>query len=493
MSLSGRSDDSAGTIAPQLEAFIESWTGERPHPERWIETSAFVRARSALCDALSAGPGAILVTGPSGHGKTTLLRSCWHHPPRGLAPILVPSGDIPSDQIAARILSTARGGAVHDAAGALSRLLRAQTLRGSRPVLLLDDLEKMPPETLSALVAIAEGSRIEFGLVAAGSTGEALNALVGLLARPIRTIAIDEPWTRADAECLIARIGDALEIAAGDLIAGVDVDEALRGSDGNPRLVRAAIAAQLRLLDLLRPKIGPVMPPPEAAFHSKPTVSSPLASFEPAFPPAPAAPEPVSPAVPVPPPVAAAAAPDPPAQSVPPQTAPVPTGSDAPARQFPGDPPLQRSVSRSGRSWPYRRPSRRVVVAASGALAASVALVVLVDRGPPIAAWLAATARSAVSGTARWIAKIELPDLRSAGRDWLAQLTPTPVAESPIRVAVNSDPWSNVEVDGVDVGPTPLVVELTPGSHRFRAELSNGLVREQQLDVAEDRNRVVLH
>ena len=58
-------------------------------------------------------------------------------------------------------------------------------------------------------------------------------------------------------------------------------------------------------------------------------------------------------------------------------------------------------------------------------------------------------------------------------------------------MAVNSDPWSNVEVDGVEAGSTPLTIELAPGPHRFRAAMADGRVVEKEFEVTADRNRVV--
>ena len=66
------------------------------------------------------------------------------------------------------------------------------------------------------------------------------------------------------------------------------------------------------------------------------------------------------------------------------------------------------------------------------------------------------------------------------------------VAPAPIRVAVNSDPWSNVEVDGVAAGSTPLTIELAPGPHRFRATMADGRVVEKVFEVTADRNRIAL-
>jgi hypothetical protein len=197
MSVVPRPEDSAVPIEFGLEALVEARTGERLGPEDRLETPGITRARGALEEALRARAGAVLVTGPSGHGKTTVLRWFWHDPPTGFASIVVPSPEVEPNQIAVRILATTRSGAVHDAAAALARLMRAQALRGARPVLVVDDLEKMQPAALARLLAIAADSRVPFGVLAAGSEGKTLEALVRDLPRPVRRIAIDEPWSHA--------------------------------------------------------------------------------------------------------------------------------------------------------------------------------------------------------------------------------------------------------------------------------------------------------
>ena len=76
----------------------------------------------------------------------------------------------------------------------------------------------------------------------------------------------------------------------------------------------------------------------------------------------------------------------------------------------------------------------------------------------------------------------------------IARVVPSAlVGQARIRVAVNSDPWSNMEVDGVAAGSTPLTIELAPGPHRFRAAMADGRVVEKEFEVTADRNRVALH
>ncbi len=61
-----------------------------------------------------------------------------------------------------------------------------------------------------------------------------------------------------------------------------------------------------------------------------------------------------------------------------------------------------------------------------------------------------------------------------------------------LAVQVNARPWANIEVDGVDLGPTPIAgIPLLAGPHRFRARMPDGRVLERDVDVS-DENRFIV-
>jgi hypothetical protein len=78
---------------------------------------------------------------------------------------------------------------------------------------------------------------------------------------------------------------------------------------------------------------------------------------------------------------------------------------------------------------------------------------------------------------------------------------PEPVAEKEppsrralrtVSVSLNARPWARIEVDGRDVGLTPLAgLRLTQGAHRFRARLADGRVIERTVQIDSGSNRVV--
>lgn len=64
-----------------------------------------------------------------------------------------------------------------------------------------------------------------------------------------------------------------------------------------------------------------------------------------------------------------------------------------------------------------------------------------------------------------------------------------PVAQ--VAVNLNARPWARIEVDGRDVGPTPIAgLRLAAGEHAFRARLPDGRVLERRLRIDAYRNRV---
>ena len=59
-------------------------------------------------------------------------------------------------------------------------------------------------------------------------------------------------------------------------------------------------------------------------------------------------------------------------------------------------------------------------------------------------------------------------------------------------VNVNARPWARVEIDGIDVGETPLAgIPLRPGPHRFRAQLPDGRVVERTVEIDAEHRHVV--
>ena len=114
------------------------------------------------------------------------------------------------------------------------------------------------------------------------------------------------------------------------------------------------------------------------------------------------------------------------------------------------------------------------------AVAAALAVALLLDRDPPAPAGEAMppeTAPAEPAAAAEPIADVAPP--------------PAPLPAGTLAVNVNASPWARVEIDGVEVGETPLAgIPLRPGPHTFRATLPDGRVLERTVEIDPDHRHV---
>jgi hypothetical protein len=69
---------------------------------------------------------------------------------------------------------------------------------------------------------------------------------------------------------------------------------------------------------------------------------------------------------------------------------------------------------------------------------------------------------------------------------------PSPPAAETVPVAINATPWAVIEVDGKEIGETPLAgVRLEVGRHRFRARMPDGSVQERVIRIDGENTTVV--
>ena len=58
----------------------------------------------------------------------------------------------------------------------------------------------------------------------------------------------------------------------------------------------------------------------------------------------------------------------------------------------------------------------------------------------------------------------------------------------PFAVQINATPWANVEIDGIDLGATPLAnVPLIAGKHAFRVKMADGRMIERTIEIDAER------
>ncbi len=138
---------------------------------------------------------------------------------------------------------------------------------------------------------------------------------------------------------------------------------------------------------------------------------------------------------------------------------------------------------------PARRPSaaRQAVLAATADPGQSLAHGVIVSADVPTmpdAADPGADDPDDASPEANHVALAPVP-VPSAAAPPPAEPEPAPII-----VSFNAAPWADLEIDGRDVGPTPIGdLSLTPGRHHLRATFPDGRVVERSLRIDSLQNR----
>lgn len=86
----------------------------------------------------------------------------------------------------------------------------------------------------------------------------------------------------------------------------------------------------------------------------------------------------------------------------------------------------------------------------------------------------------------------ETPALAEPARPAPERAPAEATSASVVTVGVNATPWARIQVDGRDVGETPIAdLRLPPGSYRFRAEMPDGRILERQVEVGPETQSVV--
>ena len=89
------------------------------------------------------------------------------------------------------------------------------------------------------------------------------------------------------------------------------------------------------------------------------------------------------------------------------------------------------------------------------------------------------------------LAREELAEIRAAAVAEATRTRAPSAVEAPIAkpvgsiaVQINASPWANVEVDGIDLGATPLAnIPLFEGVHAFRVKMPDGRVIERTIEI----------
>jgi hypothetical protein len=474
--------------------------GESADPRRYVPLATSERILAGLAAKIRDGCSPILLSGPSGMGKTLLLhvlgeRERLRH---GQRVVYSPFLHLAPEECA-RWLLHLLGISGPAASSPEAVLLGALRSPGGRPTLLMvDEIQAAPEPSVRKLAELAQAGRPALAVVVAGSEGRHLRKLLPVLG-PEATLRFPPalPPDEIDALCratltlpeLSPRLRKALAPERGVIV---------RAASGIPRLLKAELEVRAQNLVLGGRRRRPLIEE-----LSLDTWTPPAQAPAPAQAPVPAQ--------------AAAAAPSP---------LPPPSGSREPRAEAARRAPRRPAAREAAAAWAARaaRDVRRVRErgaesarrsghaalartgrAAARARAASMQGAIALARGARIAlpaAGLCALALLLPSdhGRAPRIAPVLI-----AARAPLAALPPAeeavlhipvsqPATPPPFQVQAqfNARPWARIRIDGADVGPTPFSRALAPGVYRIEAEFPDGRSLERRVAIGPEHRFVAL-
>jgi hypothetical protein len=450
------------------------------------------RALAAVEDALRAGQRVVSIAGPAGFGKTLLLRVLGA---RGAEPgrfVYVPFLALPAAEMARWLLGLLGEGASGERLDESALLARLQARReGAGPtILLVDEAQAIPTETAERLGGLARRAGDALQLVLAGVESMALDAVLERFPVQPLCVPLRAPLTEDDVERALTQM---LEIAAEEReteavawLGSLDGADLLRASGGVPCEFRSEMLRRwLGLGDTVAVEQAASA---ERSEHGEPAeVDERTEATE-----SPAGDDRGEGAEPQgrhrQPDIAKTA---PPPRAVAEPVSPVESGRVSAARAW------LLEVARTGAQASRAARSRGFALVAVGSIAAfglglsilgaeepsrEIDAPVLTVSAPQVAGSPAVALPSPVS---------ELSEPSAAPAEMPGASAPSAVTLETVLVNVNAFPWARIRVDGRELGATPLGnLPLTPGPHRFEAELSDGRVMRRLVEVGSNERLV---
>lgn len=490
--------------------------GTTADPARYVPRAATERALEDLERAVVDQRASVLLCGTPGIGKTLVLRLLRRRLEPELQVIHLPYASLPPAALCGWALSAIDAPSSYDPIGALATQAHAAFVQGGGIVLLIDDADAMPEETARALGGLTEQSHGGLRFVAASDrdAAERLGALLG----PVVWVSLVDAMTPAETLQYVQTHLHAAHLPA-EVIGAFDADTIAslhRRTGGVPGRVGAeATAVVLEALRRHVPAAEPERAPEReaaAAPELEPASDTTLGRI------------PLATGVSPPPSLEAAPA----SRAAPPEAPAEPTRASAPeapraAEPAPGKPPPEAggpppAGSAEAPQAALERAAGRLALAHSGADPA--------QSSPALerAAGRLALARQRDAAAAAKARRVKPPRrLGRTGRLGLAVFAacfvigagiglvlmrreasapsapapvpaPQPAVEvpaappepevRPVRVQINATPWATIQVDGEEVGVTPLAgVLLKPGTHHFEARFPDGRVVEREVEI----------
>ncbi|MCH8890882.1 MAG: AAA family ATPase [Myxococcales bacterium] len=498
-----------------------------PDPAVYVPRAATETARRQLLRSACNPAKTTALIGPPGLGKTLLLHLLAEEAPEEMQTVYLPYAALPPEELCAWTLGLLGLPDADEPIAALQALGRDLRERESSLLMLIDDAGAMPIATARWARELLQDSGGSVRLAVAASDTATVNRTIAAIGSNFDIVHLTDPMTESETR---KYIDERLALAGAPVSIRARFDDRTvrflhRISAGIPRRLHSAAAEILQEApvatadDHADAPTAPVDAPPESAGSAQ-TLGAPSDERRVSRRRAPepegvsvrvgAAGEPAEKGrraedrVEAPPPVSEATAEEivefageeivEPAveDSVGPEPIESEETTDLSVsdREFPTGPALPRHA-------PF--PSRRAIALGS-LLVAFVAVAIPVIRSllseprPVAVTELQADPRGSVQGDLREPTPGNFQESKPAGlvdpSEAIEFANELPPAETfrPLAVQINASPWANIEVDGIDLGATPLAnIPLFAGEHSFRVRMPDGRVLERTIEIDAER------
>jgi type II secretory pathway predicted ATPase ExeA len=453
-------------------------------PDGYVPRPATEEALAALVKTLREGSRPAALLGPPGLGKTLLLHLVGKRLDDRLRSVYLPYAALPLDELCAWALSLLGVTQSDDTIVDLLQIASELRLRGSGLLLLIDDVGAMPLPTARKLGDLIASSSGGLRLLAAAAEGPSASRMLAATGANVQSVRLLEPMSEEETgRYVAARLARArIPASVAARFDAATLRRIHRLSAGIPRRVHGVASS------VLRGGIGESFDEEEIAQ----TAAAELAQVPDAA-----------------------------------ELAPVPDAAASVEEEVQPEFELPPWAAAREEARVERGPSARAVFATAllvGALAVAVSGMrsLLEPSGaiaptteivlPPVIAETPPTVETSASverpegaepeGVAA--APVEAPVAIEPPEEPPPAQAPEPppppeTVDAPavpsistISVDLNARPWALIQVDGVDLGPTPIAgIPLLAGEHRFRARMPDGRVVERVVEVSEQNRFIV--